>query len=160
MIINYQQDVFDFTLSQYGEIDSLFYFLNQNTDINITDTLLYNQEVNIGTYIPVTNNTSIVENYTPPTLNVEILEQQSIWDLAIQYGGDVSYAYTYLINNPNLGGFDNLNLKGEILTYTQINNTITNYFKNKNLILATNLSPINILLTNRSFNTDFNFDFN
>lgn len=80
---------------------------------------------------------------------------QTIYDVAIQLYGDAGKTPQLVSDNLSVlnNGLMTTNLVGVIVSYTDPNTSITNYFRTNNIIITSGTTTI---LTNRAFNDAFN----
>jgi hypothetical protein len=69
--------------------------------------------------------------------SVTITSDQSLFDITLQYYGDVTKVYDLIALNDWIPSVMYNNLKGKTLNYEEQNTTVTNYFKaNKKTIIS------------------------
>lgn len=69
--------------------------------------------------------------------NVTILQEQSLFDVVLQYYGDVTKVYDFIKLNPTISSVMYNNLKGLTVNYEEQTNQIANYFSSAQKDIAT-----------------------
>jgi predicted RND superfamily exporter protein len=132
------ENIYNLTIRLHGNIQGITSIINQVNNIND----------NINKSIEYEN--IIFKDYTKPEnpvkkdilINHKVRENQSIYDLAVQLGGNLK-GLEKIINN-----FSNLDedLKGEIITVIKKDEIVSNYIQNKGFIFAT--KDIEVVISN------------
>ena len=125
------QTIFDIALFCYNDATLVYNLISENsfiTDINmdlVGLNLIYTP-IEIVKYEAKEN---------AKTLNkvVTIKKEQSLFDLSLQYYGDVESVYTLIQSNSYLDSVLTDNFNGNVLNYTSEINYVNNYYS-KNLI--------------------------
>lgn len=141
------QTIFDLALFCYNDATLVYNLINENsfiTDIlmNLTGLTLF--------YTPIESVKYEVKQNTK-TLNkvVTIKQNQSLFDLSLQYYGDVESVYNLIQSNSYLESILTDNFNANVLNYTSEINYVNSYFS-KNLIdIAT--KPITITIEESTY---------
>lgn len=141
------QTIFDIALYCYNDATLVYNLINENsfiTDIlmNLTGLTLF--------YTPI-ETVKYEAKQNTKTLNkvVTIKKQQSLFDLSLQYYGDVESVYTLIQSNSYLDSILSDNFNANVLNYTSEINYVNSYFS-KNLIdIAT--KPITITIEESTY---------
>ena len=83
--------------------------------------------------------------------NATILQDQSLFDIVLQYYGDVTRVYDFIKLNPNIPSIMYNNLKGLTVKYEEQANPIADFFNSNQKIPATKYPQF----TADSFSEDF-----
>lgn len=69
--------------------------------------------------------------------NVTIKHEQSLFDVALQYYGDVSKVYDLITLNPWIPSIMYNNLKGKTIQYEEQTNTVANFYNSNRKEIST-----------------------
>jgi hypothetical protein len=125
------QTIFDLALYCYNDASLVYNLINENsfiTDIlmDLTGLTLFYTPIESVKY-EAKQNTKVLNKV------VTIKKQQSLFDLSLQYYGDVESVYTLIQSNSYLDSILSDNFNGNVLNYTSEINYVNNYYS-KNLI--------------------------
>lgn len=87
---------------------------------------------------------------------VTIKEGQTLFDLALQYYGDVSKVYDLIQLNDNIENITSNNLEGLSIIYEETQNEVTEYFNTNSITIATRYPEFT---TGESFDDSFDGSF-
>jgi len=141
------QTIFDLALYCYNDATLVYNLINENsfiTDIlmDLTGLTLFYTPIESVKY-EAKQNTKVLNKV------VTIKKQQSLFDLSLQYYGDVESVYTLIQSNSYLDSILSDNFNGNVLNYTSEINYVNNYYS-KNLIdIAT--KPITITIEESNY---------
>jgi len=129
------QTIFDVALFCYNDASLVYTLIEENT--NITDigmdltglTLVYTPKEAVKY--------EAKENSLKVNKVVTILNEQSLFDLSLQYCGDVSKVYELIQNNTFLDSIISEDFNSNILTLTPEKNYISNYFEKNGINIGT-----------------------
>lgn len=136
------QSIFDIALYCYNDATLVYNLINENsiiTDINmnLTGLNLVYTPIEIIKY-------EAKENPNKVNKVVTIKKEQSLFDLSLQYYGDVENVYNLIQSNSYLDSILTNNFNANVLNYTSEVNYVNSYFS-KNLIdIATKPNGITI----------------
>ncbi len=136
------QSIFDIALYCYNDATLVYNLINENsiiTDINmnLTGLNLVYTPIEIIKY-------EAKENPNKVNKVVTIKKEQSLFDLSLQYYGDVKNVYDLIQSNSYLDSILTDNFNANVLNYTSEVNYVNSYFS-KNLIdIATKPNGITI----------------
>jgi hypothetical protein len=125
------QSIFDIALYCYNDATLVYNLINENsiiTDINmnLTGLNLVYTPIEIIKY-------EAKENPNKVNKVVTIKKEQSLFDLSLQYYGDVANVYDLIQSNSYLDSILTDNFNANVLNYTSEVNYVNSYFS-KNLI--------------------------
>jgi hypothetical protein len=125
------QTIFDLALYCYNDATLVYNLINENsfiTDIlmDLTGLTLFYTPIESVKY-EAKQNTKVLNKV------VTIKQNQSLFDLSLQYYGDVESVYTLIQSNNYLDSILSDNFNGNVLNYTSEINYVNNYYS-KNLI--------------------------
>ncbi len=152
------QTIFDIALYCYNDASLTYNLINENSII--TDILMDLTGLNL-VYTPI----EIIKNEAIQNTNklnkiVTIKQNQSVFDLTLQYYGNVESVYDLIQNNSYFDSILTDNFNANILNYTSEINYVNNFFS-KNLIdIATKPNVLIIVQNNnKQFQTGITFEF-
>lgn len=125
------QTIFDLALYCYNDATLVYNLINENsfiTDIlmDLTGLTLFYTPIESVKY-EAKQNTKVLNKV------VTIKQNQSLFDLSLQYYGDVENVYSLIQSNNYLDSILSDNFNGNVLNYTSEINYVNNYYS-KNLI--------------------------
>ena len=125
------QTIFDLALYCYNDATLVYNLINENsfiTDIlmDLTGLTLFYTPIESVKY-EAKQNTKVLNKV------VTIKQNQSLFDLSLQYYGDVENVYSLIQSNTYLDSILSDNFNGNVLNYTSEINYVNNYYS-KNLI--------------------------
>ena len=125
------QTIFDLALYCYNDATLVYNLINENsfiTDIlmDLTGLTLFYTPIESIKY-EAKQNTKVLNKV------VTIKQNQSLFDLSLQYYGDVENVYSLIQSNTYLDSILSDNFNGNVLNYTSEINYVNNYYS-KNLI--------------------------
>lgn len=125
------QTIFDLALYCYNDATLVYNLINENsfiTDIlmDLTGLTLFYTPIESVKY-EAKQNTKVLNKV------VTIKQNQSLFDLSLQYYGDVENVYNLIQSNTYLDSILSDNFNGNVLNYTSEINYVNNYYS-KNLI--------------------------
>lgn len=162
-IFNNRKTVYELALNIYGNISYVFYILNYNTNIltGVNDSIAAGQAVIYDDSISFSNSTKTDSKNTNPTAiakTIRIMNNQTIFDMAIQLSGSLENVFDLLNNNQSIKSIDNLDLTGIELTYFESNNLVPTFFKTNSIAIATGIKTSS-LVGGRQFDDSFDLSF-
>ena len=123
------ENIFDFTIRAYGNVNGLSGVIDQVTDLDSALSGEYNTPTIIfADYIPPTQ----PETKLKPITHI-VREDQSIYDLAVQLSGTMKGMASIISNYTNLDS----DLKGQTLTIERKKDPQLDYFLSKEYVFAT-----------------------
>lgn len=125
------QTIFDLALYCYNDATLVYNLINENSFI--TDILMDLTGLTLF-YTPI-ESVKYEAKQNTQTLNkvVTIKQNQSLFDLSLQYYGNVENVYNLIQSNTYLDSILSDNFNGNVLNYTSEINYVNNYYS-KNLI--------------------------
>lgn len=125
------QTIFDLALYCYNDATLVYNLINENsfiTDIlmDLTGLTLFYTPIESVKY-EAKQNTKVLNKV------VTIKQNQSLFDLSLQYYGNVENVYSLIQSNTYLDSILSDNFNGNVLNYTSEINYVNNYYS-KNLI--------------------------
>lgn len=137
------QTIFDIALFCYNDASLVYTLISENS--NITDINMDLTGLNLF-YTPI-ETVKYEAKQNTQTLNkvVTIKKEQSLFDLSLQYYGDVESVYNLIQSNSYLDSILTDNFNANVLNYTSEINYVNSYFS-KNLIdIATKPQVITVV---------------
>jgi hypothetical protein len=140
-------NLFDAALNNYGSLEELFHFITLNPSVNnVIYNFSANTSYNTDNYAIPTTTPNTVSAATPSTASTwTIAENQSIFDIALQFYGTLSNIVNLIITNPSLENVNFTNKQGTqiIVPNSNINNNTVLYYLKYSIIPTTNIgNPI------------------
>lgn len=125
------QTIFDLALYCYNDATLVYNLINENSFI--TDILMDLTGLTLF-YTPIESvKYEAKQNIKVLNKVVTIKQNQSLFDLSLQYYGDVENVYNLIQSNTYLDSILSDNFNGNVLNYTSEINYVNNYYS-KNLI--------------------------
>jgi hypothetical protein len=155
--LNNNTDLFSLTIDLYGDISFLFDVIDANNIDSITG------EIETGTVInyPVVTDlpkVEVQEETENPIKTAVVLENQNLFDLAIQYGGSVESIFEIMDANPDvITSITSQDLSGKVISYTEKKLNLTEYFRKNKIFIAT--ADNTESTTARAFDDSFDLSF-
>ncbi len=155
-------NTFNATLKQYGSLEELFHFIDLNEITDIFQVFSAGTSYNIDNFQIIPENPVISGASTSSITNWTIHANQSIFDIGLQFYGNINNVLELIINNPLLLDINNANISGieiEIINSNTKNINVAAYNK-IGWIPTTGLNPIIEPETlGRAFDISWNFSF-
>lgn len=134
--IKYGETLLDVSVKLYGDVTYVYNLVKWNSsltsisDTNIVGLEIYYEPIIKSSFKPVVTDIKKVEK------NVTITDSQTVFDVSLQVYGTIEKAFD-LIKLASIDEIGEIELAGVNFSYEYIENKITNYLTNRNLIIAT-----------------------
>lgn len=158
-----RKSVFDLTAELYGSLSYVFNILNDNadlfTDVNdicsVGDSIIYDDSIS---FVNATKTVTKDVTQSPIVKSVRIMNNQTIFDMALQVYGSIEGTLNLLQRNSDLGSINNSAIEGINLIYTEQTSSVPAFYKKNGIFIQTG-AKANATEFESSFDLSFDLSF-
>ena len=149
----------DLCIEIYGNTKYIFQLIDDNPIFtSVQDLVTVGMVITYDDELVFRESTIVNIDDLPPETSsikqIEVRQNQTLFDMAIQMYGRVEDAFTIITDNPVIDNLNNNYIAGLNMIYTEQLSALPVYFKQNNIYITTGNN------NNRSFDDSFDYSFN